>query len=151
MILTSLSTQYWQLMFSQGVLVGIGNGFLFIPSFAVLPTYFVKKRALAVGIAQSGSALGIFLSSSSKKQYMLTSIRRYFLSYDLSPFRTEYRLWLVCSLHCLHHVHNFYRSGIGVAYAVSPIKSQTIIRCESLDRTSFLHYRCLLLHVVSRG
>ncbi|CAG8955436.1 hypothetical protein HYFRA_00010302 [Hymenoscyphus fraxineus] len=58
MILTSFSTQYWQLVFSQGVLVGIGNGCLFIPSFAVLPNYFEKKRALAVGIAQSGSALG---------------------------------------------------------------------------------------------
>jgi len=58
MMLTSLSTQYWQLVLFQGVLVGVGNGCLFIPSFAVLPTYFVKRRALAVGISQSGSALG---------------------------------------------------------------------------------------------
>lgn len=59
MLLTSFSTQYWQLLVSQGVLVGIGNGCLFIPSFAVLPMYFEKKRAWATGIAQSGSALGI--------------------------------------------------------------------------------------------
>jgi MFS family permease len=60
MVLTNLSTQYWELMLSQGVLVGIGNGCLFIPSFAVLPTYFKKRRAVAVGIAQSGSALGSY-------------------------------------------------------------------------------------------
>ena len=58
MSLTSISTQYWQLMLSQGVLVGLGNGCLFIPSFAVLPQYFEQKRALAVGVAQAGSALG---------------------------------------------------------------------------------------------
>lgn len=62
MVMTSSSTQYWQLVISQGVVVGVGMGCLFIPSFAVLPQYFEKKRSLAVGIAQSGSALGMCLS-----------------------------------------------------------------------------------------
>ncbi|KAL8670871.1 MAG: hypothetical protein Q9168_004602 [Polycauliona sp. 1 TL-2023] len=45
-------------MLAQGVTVGIGSGFLFLPSIAVLPQYFDKRRALATGIGSSGSAIG---------------------------------------------------------------------------------------------
>lgn len=83
MLFTSFSTQYWQLLLSQGVLVGIGNGCLFIPSFAVLPNYFEKKRGLAVGIAQSGSALGIPVPIS-KPQMLLIQLRWNFLPCPLS-------------------------------------------------------------------
>ncbi|KAI9871970.1 MAG: hypothetical protein M1830_002209 [Pleopsidium flavum] len=40
------------------VLVGLGSGCLFVPSIAILPTYFSTKRALAQGIPASGSSLG---------------------------------------------------------------------------------------------
>ncbi|TGO46889.1 hypothetical protein BCON_0303g00120 [Botryotinia convoluta] len=36
---------------------GIGSGCLFIPSIAVLPAYFGKKQALALGVAASDSAI----------------------------------------------------------------------------------------------
>lgn len=61
MMLTSLCTQYWQILLTQGFLLGIGNGFLYIPSFAILPSYFAKRRALAIGLAAAGSALGTFI------------------------------------------------------------------------------------------
>ena len=58
MLMTGLCSQYWQLMLSQGVVVGLGSRCLFLPSIAVLPQYFEKRRALATGIGSSGSAIG---------------------------------------------------------------------------------------------
>lgn len=58
MLMTGLCSQYWQLMFAQGVVVGLGSGCLFLPSIAVLPQYFERRRALATGIGSSGSAIG---------------------------------------------------------------------------------------------
>ncbi|KAL7950542.1 major facilitator superfamily domain-containing protein [Trichoderma barbatum] len=58
MMMTSLSTKYYQIMLAQGICVGIGAGFLFVPSVALLPQYFKNRRALANGIAASGSSIG---------------------------------------------------------------------------------------------
>ncbi|TGO08611.1 hypothetical protein BTUL_0200g00030 [Botrytis tulipae] len=58
MMLTSISSEYWHFILAQGVMFGIGSGCLFIPSIAVLPAYFDKKQALALGVAASGSAIG---------------------------------------------------------------------------------------------
>lgn len=58
MIMASICTHYWQAMLTQGLLVGIGCGCLFVPSIAVLPMYFKKKKALALGVAAAGSSLG---------------------------------------------------------------------------------------------
>ncbi|KAF7195195.1 MFS-type transporter dbaD [Pseudocercospora fuligena] len=58
MMTLSLCSEYWQVMLSQGLVVGLGSGLLFLPSVAVLPMYFTKKRALAQGIAASGSSIG---------------------------------------------------------------------------------------------
>ena len=56
--MTSLCTEYWQLFLAQGIFTGIGNGLLFCPVVAILPTYFTKNRAMAVGIAASGTTTG---------------------------------------------------------------------------------------------
>jgi MFS family permease len=58
LMMTSLSTEYYQIMLAQGICVGIGTGCLFVPSVALLPQYFKKKRGLANGIAASGSSIG---------------------------------------------------------------------------------------------
>lgn len=58
MMMTSLSSTYWQFILAQGLVVGVGNGCLFVPSIAVLPTYFTKRRALVTGIAITGGNLG---------------------------------------------------------------------------------------------
>jgi len=48
----------WILYLTQGVLVGVGLGFLFIPSVAVLPQWFWRRRTLAQGISSAGSGIG---------------------------------------------------------------------------------------------
>lgn len=46
MMMTSLCTEYWQFMLAQGICIGIGNGMLFIPGVAIIPTYFTTKRGI---------------------------------------------------------------------------------------------------------
>ncbi|TAQ87456.1 hypothetical protein B7494_g4213 [Chlorociboria aeruginascens] len=58
-MMLSISTDYWQVMLAQALCVGIGCGCLFVPSVAIVPTYFTTKKALATGIAASGSSLGV--------------------------------------------------------------------------------------------
>ncbi|KZF19209.1 MFS general substrate transporter [Xylona heveae TC161] len=58
MFMTSLCTEYWQLMLAQGLTCGLGSGCLFIPSVAIVSTYFTTKKSFATGIAASGSGLG---------------------------------------------------------------------------------------------
>lgn len=54
----SLSTSYWQLMLTQGIMTGLGGGIFFTPSMGILGTYFTSNRALAMGIATSGNSAG---------------------------------------------------------------------------------------------
>ena len=56
--LTSICTTYWQFFLAQGICTGLGSGLLFCPTLALLPTFFTKNRALAVGIAASGTTTG---------------------------------------------------------------------------------------------
>lgn len=56
----SLSTKWWQLLLSQGVLTGIGGGIFFCPSMGLIATYFSGRRALAVGIVTTGNSVGMF-------------------------------------------------------------------------------------------
>lgn len=58
LFLTSLCTEYWQLFLSQGVMLGIGCGLMFCPTLSLLPTYFDKRRALAMSTTAAGSATG---------------------------------------------------------------------------------------------
>jgi MFS family permease len=54
----SFSTRIWQLHISQGVLIGAGIGFLYIPCLPVLSQWFNKRRSLANGISAAGSGVG---------------------------------------------------------------------------------------------
>jgi len=58
LMMTSICTQYWQIILAQGVCVGLGAGCLFVPSVAVVATFFTTKRAIATGIAVGGSSIG---------------------------------------------------------------------------------------------
>ncbi|KAI0893157.1 MFS general substrate transporter [Annulohypoxylon nitens] len=55
---TSVATQYWQLILSQGICMGLGSGFIFCPAISTVSTYFSKKRSLAIGITACGSVSG---------------------------------------------------------------------------------------------
>lgn len=54
----SFANRLWHLYICQGMLTGIGMGFIFIPSYALLPQWFLKKRSLANGISAAGSGTG---------------------------------------------------------------------------------------------
>ncbi|KAF4554684.1 Aspyridones efflux protein-like protein 7 [Elsinoe fawcettii] len=56
--MTSLGTEFWQLLLAQGVCFGVGAGLSFTPMTALLSTYFEKKRAVAIALAASGAATG---------------------------------------------------------------------------------------------
>ncbi|KAK6204030.1 hypothetical protein LQW54_008491 [Pestalotiopsis sp. IQ-011] len=58
MILTSISSRYWQVILAQGVMVGIGAAIAFMPSVAIVGTYFSTRRLLAMGISSCGNSAG---------------------------------------------------------------------------------------------
>ena len=59
LMMTSISSVYWQVMLAQALCIGFGCGCLFVPSVAILSTYFSTKKAFVTGIAASGSSLGM--------------------------------------------------------------------------------------------
>ncbi|KAI0547726.1 major facilitator superfamily domain-containing protein [Xylaria curta] len=58
LLLLSFSYQYWHVLLSQGFLVGIGGGLIYIPAISIVSLGFPTKSALALGIAATGSAIG---------------------------------------------------------------------------------------------
>lgn len=59
LFMTSLcGTSYPRILLAQAVCLGIGNGCTFCPALAILSQYFKKYRAIAVGIAAAGAAVG---------------------------------------------------------------------------------------------
>ncbi|KAF9886829.1 hypothetical protein FE257_011076 [Aspergillus nanangensis] len=58
LMMTSISTKFWHLILAQGVCIGLAAGCLFVPSVALLPQYFKKRRGLANGVAAAGSSIG---------------------------------------------------------------------------------------------
>lgn len=57
-MMLSLATEYYQIMLSQGILIDVCLGLLYIPSVALMPLYFKTKRNLALGLATSGGSFG---------------------------------------------------------------------------------------------
>lgn len=57
-MMLSLCKEYWQVLLAQAFCIGAGTGALFVPSVAILSTYFTTKIASATGLAASGSSLG---------------------------------------------------------------------------------------------
>ncbi|KAF2028413.1 MFS general substrate transporter [Setomelanomma holmii] len=57
-ISASFATRIWQLHISQGVLIGCGIGFLYIPALPILSQWFFRQRSHANGISAAGSGVG---------------------------------------------------------------------------------------------
>lgn len=57
-MLLSISTTFWAVFLTQGLLQGIGIGILFAPALTCTSHYFHTRRGLALGIVASGSSLG---------------------------------------------------------------------------------------------
>ncbi|KAI9801958.1 MAG: hypothetical protein M1825_003013 [Sarcosagium campestre] len=63
-VAASFASKAWHLYLSQGVLVGIGVGLIYIPSIAILSQWFSSRRSLANGITSAGSGIGGIIFSS---------------------------------------------------------------------------------------
>lgn len=57
-VAASFVDRIWQLMITQGILVGLGIGFIYVPSLPILSQWFDARRSLANGIASAGSGFG---------------------------------------------------------------------------------------------
>ncbi|KAI8819709.1 MFS general substrate transporter [Fimicolochytrium jonesii] len=55
--------QYYQVLLSQGLGMGAGLGIAFLPTSGVISYHFTKRKALAMGIATTGTSLGGFVFS----------------------------------------------------------------------------------------
>lgn len=62
-VAASFSHQIWHLYLSQGVLTGLGIGFIYIPTNPILAQWFKKKRSRASGITGSGAGFGALVAS----------------------------------------------------------------------------------------
>lgn len=58
MLTTSFCREFWHVVLTQGVVVGMGSGMLAFTSAAIIPFYFVKRRMLAAGVVSTGSSVG---------------------------------------------------------------------------------------------
>ncbi|EGD87188.1 hypothetical protein H112_05721 [Trichophyton rubrum D6] len=58
--LLSVCKEYYQVLLTQGICVGIGSGMLLLVSLAMLSMWFKKKKMLAAGVASTGSAITAF-------------------------------------------------------------------------------------------
>lgn len=58
LILASFTNNIWQLILTQGVVLGFGASLIFSPSMAIVAQWHVKHRVLATGIAVSGGGVG---------------------------------------------------------------------------------------------
>lgn len=58
LVLLSVCKKYYQVLLTQGILMGLGTGLLFLQSVAILQPYFKRRRAFATGIAACGSSVG---------------------------------------------------------------------------------------------
>lgn len=58
LMMIPLCNSVWQLFLAQGVLYGFGSGLGVFVSYSVPQQWFKRKRAMAVGLAASGSSVG---------------------------------------------------------------------------------------------
>lgn len=71
--LASLASSIWQLLFTQGFLVGLGMSLLYFPLLAPAPEYFTSHRATAMGFVSASSAIP-FLYSLKIGRYSILSV-----------------------------------------------------------------------------
>ncbi|KAJ0290511.1 hypothetical protein COL940_001029 [Colletotrichum noveboracense] len=71
--MTSLCTTYWQIMLAQGICTGMGLGVLFMPSVAIIGSYFKERRSLALAISATGTGVGSLIFPSTL-QYLIPQV-----------------------------------------------------------------------------
>ncbi|OCT47460.1 MFS monocarboxylate transporter [Cladophialophora carrionii] len=58
LFLLSLCKSFWQIFLAQTLCVGFGYGLSFVPTLALVSTYFDQKRSTALAVAVTGSCTG---------------------------------------------------------------------------------------------
>ncbi|KAK3623381.1 hypothetical protein LTR56_021653 [Elasticomyces elasticus] len=58
MFLLSVCTTYWQILLTQGIMVGLFNGLLYLPGLALVGRSFKKHRSMAMAITTCGAPTG---------------------------------------------------------------------------------------------
>ncbi|KAJ7136335.1 MFS general substrate transporter [Mycena crocata] len=58
LLLASYSSSLWQLFLTQALLYGIGSSLYYFPFISLVPTYFDRHRAFAMGCILAGSGVG---------------------------------------------------------------------------------------------
>ncbi|KAI9188769.1 hypothetical protein H9P43_000191 [Blastocladiella emersonii ATCC 22665] len=58
LVLAAFSTELWQLLLTQGLIVGLGSSLVYYPAVSIPSQWWRKRRSLATGIAVAGSGLG---------------------------------------------------------------------------------------------
>lgn len=56
-LLSSFATTVWQMIVTQGVICGLGNGLVFSPTTLYLDQWFVRRKGLAYGIMWAGKSI----------------------------------------------------------------------------------------------
>jgi MFS family permease len=57
-VLASFGRHLWHFALTQGILAGIGTSMAYVPMTAVAPTWFTKRRSLAMGLIFAGTGVG---------------------------------------------------------------------------------------------
>ena len=73
LFLASIATELWQTFLTHGFIFGLGASFCFSASFMLPSQWFVRRRALANGVANTGSAFGS-LCFSPLSQYLIETL-----------------------------------------------------------------------------
>jgi len=51
----------WQLYLFYGVIANVGMGFAWVPAISTVARWFIRKRGMALGIAEAGIGIGLFI------------------------------------------------------------------------------------------
>ena len=149
MMMTSICTEYWQVLLAQGILVGLGCGCLFVPSIAIIPQYFSTKKAFAQGIGASGSSLGEVIALKEFLCICLCVTRWCNLSYHVPQVGTAYWIRLDHTRHSICGSCDYGHSPGGNENASETICPSTAIWHYSMAWSSIYSFwdcRILWLH-----
>ncbi|KAI9167810.1 Riboflavin transporter MCH5 protein [Paramyrothecium foliicola] len=58
LVAASFATTYWATFLSLGVCVGLGGGLFYVPSLAIVTSYFSTRQPLATGLSATGGSIG---------------------------------------------------------------------------------------------
>lgn len=68
LVLSSFAPNIYFLVFSYGIVVGLGCGLLYTATVTITCQYFDKRRGLALGLVSTGSSVGLFIYAALQRE-----------------------------------------------------------------------------------